>query len=36
MALLTTEAEYMTLTEDVKDAIWLQGLMDDLGSSNTS
>ena len=25
-----TEAEYMTLTETVKEAIWLQGLMDDL------
>jgi len=26
-----TEAEYMTLTETAKEAIWVQGLMDDLG-----
>jgi len=31
LSLSTTKAEYMTLTEDVKEAIWLQGLMDDLG-----
>ena len=30
VTLSTTEAEYMTLTEVVKKAIWLQGLMDDL------
>jgi len=29
--MLTTEAEYMTLTETAKEAIWVQGLMDDLG-----
>jgi len=26
-----TEAKYMTLTEAVKETIWLQGLMDNLG-----
>ena len=31
MALSTTEVEYMTITEAVKEAIWLQGLFDDLG-----
>ena len=31
VALSTTEAEYMTFTEAVKEAIWLQGLLDDLG-----
>ncbi|KAL5705396.1 hypothetical protein ACHQM5_023705 [Ranunculus cassubicifolius] len=31
VALSTTEAEYMALTEAIKEAIWLQGLMDDLG-----
>ena len=31
MALSTTEAEYMAITEVVKEAIWLQGLLDDLG-----
>ena len=31
VALSTTEAEYMTITEAVKEAIWLQGLLDDLG-----
>ena len=31
MPLSMTEAKYMTLTEVVKEAIWLQGLMDDLG-----
>ncbi|CAL8991208.1 unnamed protein product, partial [Prunus brigantina] len=27
----TTEAEYMAVTEAIKEAIWLQGLLDDLG-----
>ena len=31
VALSTTEAEYMAITEEVKEAIWLQGLLDDLG-----
>ncbi|GJW08872.1 retrotransposon protein, putative, ty1-copia subclass [Tanacetum coccineum] len=31
VALLTTEAEYMTLTEAVKEAIWLRGLLEELG-----
>ncbi|KAM2761386.1 hypothetical protein COP1_025857 [Malus domestica] len=31
VALLTTEAEYMAVTEAIKEAIWLQGLLDDLG-----
>ena len=31
VALSTTEAEYMEITEAVKEAIWLQGLLDDLG-----
>jgi len=26
-----TKTEYMALTEAVKEAIWLQGLMNDLG-----
>nr|GFA33967.1 retrovirus-related Pol polyprotein from transposon TNT 1-94 [Tanacetum cinerariifolium] len=30
-ALLTTEAGYMTFTEAVKEAIWLKGLLEDLG-----
>ena len=30
VALSTTEAEYMIMTEDMKEAIWLQGLLDDL------
>ena len=30
VALLTTEVEYMALIKAVKEAIWLQGLMDDL------
>jgi len=29
--LSTTEAKYMATTEAVKRAIWLQGLLDDLG-----
>ena len=31
VALSTMEAEYMTITEAIKEAIWLQGLLDDLG-----
>ena len=31
VALLMTETEYMVLTDAVKEAIWLQGLMNDLG-----
>ncbi|XP_070025855.1 secreted RxLR effector protein 161-like [Nicotiana sylvestris] len=31
VALSTTEAEYMTITEVVKEAIWLQGLLKELG-----
>jgi len=31
VALSMTEAEYIALTETIKEATWLQGLMDDLG-----
>ena len=31
VALSTTEAEYMATTEAMKEAIWFQGLLDDLG-----
>ena len=31
VALSTTEAEYMAMTEAMKEAIWLQGMLDDLG-----
>ena len=31
VVLSTTEAKYMAITEAVKEAIWLQGLLDDLG-----
>lgn len=31
VALSTTEAEYMTITEAEKEAIWLQGLLRELG-----
>ena len=30
VALSTTEAEYMTITEAVKETIWLRGLVEDL------
>ena len=30
VALSTIEAEYMTMMEAMKEAIWLQGLLDDL------
>ena len=30
VALSTTEAEYMAMTEGIKEAIWLQGLLNDL------
>ncbi|XP_058202223.1 secreted RxLR effector protein 161-like [Rhododendron vialii] len=32
VALSTTEAEYMAVTEAIKEAIWLQGLIGDLGA----
>jgi len=31
ISLSTTEAEYMAMMEAMKEAIWLQGLLDDLG-----
>ena len=31
VALSTTEAEYMAMAEGVKEALWLRGLLDDLG-----
>ena len=31
VALSTIEVEYMAMTEVMKEAIWLQGLLDDLG-----
>ncbi|GKG51720.1 hypothetical protein Tco_0544358, partial [Tanacetum coccineum] len=31
VALSTTEAEYMALTEAAKEGIWLKGLIEDLG-----
>ena len=31
VALSTMEAEYMAITKAVKEEIWLQGLLDDLG-----
>ncbi|KAK3026954.1 hypothetical protein RJ639_040360 [Escallonia herrerae] len=36
VALSTTEAEYITATEAVKDAIWLKGLVSDLGLKQES
>ena len=30
VALLTTKVEYMAMTETIKEAIWLQGFLDDL------
>jgi len=32
VALSSTEAEYMALTQAVKESIWLQGLLQDLGA----
>nr|GFA22575.1 retrovirus-related Pol polyprotein from transposon TNT 1-94 [Tanacetum cinerariifolium]GFA22578.1 retrovirus-related Pol polyprotein from transposon TNT 1-94 [Tanacetum cinerariifolium] len=32
VALLTTEAEYMALTEAMKEPIWLRGLLEELGT----
>jgi len=31
VALFTTEAEYMALAEAIKEVIWFQELLDDLG-----
>ena len=31
MALSTTEAEYVALTEAIKEAMWLKGITNDLG-----
>jgi len=31
VTLSTIEVEYMAMTEAMKEAIWLQGLLDDLG-----
>ena len=31
VALSTIEAEYMAMTEAMKEALWLQDLLDDLG-----
>ena len=31
VALSTTEIEYMVMTEAMKEAVWLQGFLDDLG-----
>ncbi|CAO2820846.1 unnamed protein product [Amaranthus hypochondriacus] len=36
VALSTTEAEYMAMTEGVKEALWLRGLLDDLGLKRDS
>ena len=32
MALSSTEAEYMALTQGVKESIWLQAILRDLGA----
>ena len=32
VALSSTEAEYMALTQAVKESLWLQGILDDLGA----
>ena len=34
VALSTTEAEYISLTEAVKESIWLRGLLEDIGISH--
>lgn len=34
VALSTTEAEYISLTEAIKEAIWLKGLLKDFGISH--
>jgi len=31
VTLSTTEAEFIALTEAVKEAIWIRGLLDDMG-----
>ena len=31
IALSTTEAEYVSLTEDIKEAMWLKGITNELG-----
>jgi len=31
VTLFTVEAEYMSMTKAIKEVIWLQGLLDDLG-----
>jgi len=31
VALSTMEVEYMAVTDTIKEGIWLQGLLDDLG-----
>ena len=34
VALSTTEAEFMAITEAVKESIWLKGLLEDFGFSH--
>ncbi|XP_052291667.1 uncharacterized mitochondrial protein AtMg00810-like [Citrus sinensis] len=36
IGLSTTEAEYMAITEVVKEAIWLQGLLENLGFARST